>query len=475
MGVVYCGFDRQLNRTVAIKVLPPEFTHDTTFLHRFKNEILNSAKLDHPNIVQIYDVGEDHGTNYYVMQFIDGHDLRSEIARRGQFSLNEAIDVIYQVAKALDYAHQNGIVHRDVKPDNVLIDHQGIARVVDFGIAKTVEGTNMTGGMIGTPEYMSPEQARGEALDGRSDQYALGLVAYEMLTGRTPFKSETSQPWALVNMHISTPPPDPRQWQQVLPEYAVHALLQSLAKIPSYRFSTCVDFAAALRGDVSVTTPPISAFPQTVVSPMTPLATAGSLPPEMPYRRTSNQPIVVGVFGIVIACLLVGGGTMIYRPELVGIHQTLQQPRVPQPVAPPIKQAVPVKEPPQKIQQSNYEEDDYSDVGSEEPRIGKVVGKGARVRQSPSKDGVIIAQKETAPAMGTSVEILQKHNAWYYIRYNFHGKIIEGWTYAGLVASENSDDYGVTKIDGEWRAYDRQTNIVTDPFGRQYPLQLSDW
>jgi len=176
----------------------------------------------------------------------------------------------------------------------------------------------------------------------------------------------------------------------------------------------------------------------------------------------------MGVLGVVIACLLVGGGIMIYRPELIGLHPISQ---AAQSVSSPVAPAAPIKqEQAQQVTPPQDEESDYSD-GNEETRRGRVLGQGVRVRQSPSKDGMIIAQKGTSPARGSHVVILQKQNAWYLIQYNSHGRTVKGWTYAGLIDSENPGDYGVIKINGEWRAYDRQTNTVIDPLGQQYPLQ----
>ncbi|NLN74825.1 MAG: serine/threonine protein kinase [Armatimonadetes bacterium] len=248
MGVVYKARDIQLGRYVAIKVLPAEFGRDIQFLERFRREVLNSAKLDHPNIVHVYDVGVDNGCSYYVMQLVQGGSLRTEIDLSAQFEVERALLIVSQIAAALDYAHSAGIIHRDVKSDNILVDRHGNAQVVDFGIARSVDGTPMTGGIIGTPEYMSPEQARGEELDGRSDQYSLAIVAYEMLTGTTPFRSDTTQPWALVNKHITVQPPDPRTMRSDLPDQLSDALMQALAKNPDQRFSSCFDFAQALAG-----------------------------------------------------------------------------------------------------------------------------------------------------------------------------------------------------------------------------------
>ncbi len=246
MGVVYRSWDTQLNRVVALKMLLPEFTHDQQFLLRFKSEINNTARLQHQYIVAIYDVGVDWETHYFVMQFIEGQDLKSYLEEMGRLTVDKAVQILTQIATALDYANENGIVHRDIKPENILIDNYMVARVTDFGIARSLEGTRMTGGMLGTPEYMSPEQAKGEAVDGRSDQYSLAIVAYEMLTGTTPFRSSTTQTWALVNMHITVAPPHPRQLASELPDHLCSALLRGLAKFPEERFPTNVQFIRGL-------------------------------------------------------------------------------------------------------------------------------------------------------------------------------------------------------------------------------------
>ena len=232
MGVVYRAEDMQVKRTVAIKALPAVMTHNQELMKRFNSEVQHASKLEHPNIARVFDVGEDDGTHYYVMQYIDGSDLRAELKMKGRFSVDETIHIISQVADALDYAHSQGIVHRDIKPENILLDKEGDAHVVDFGIAKATEGTRTTRGMLGTPEYMSPEQVKGKSVDGRSDQYSLATVAYEMLTGRTPFKTEGDDPWAQINMHLNTPVPDPKTTVPDIPTYVANALLKALAKMP---------------------------------------------------------------------------------------------------------------------------------------------------------------------------------------------------------------------------------------------------
>jgi predicted Ser/Thr protein kinase len=255
MGVVYRAQDTQVKRTVAIKTLPAIMTHNPDLMRRFQAEVQHASKLEHPNIVRVYDVGEDDGTHYYVMQYIEGSDLRAELKQRGRYTVEAALAVISQLAEALDYAHSQGIVHRDIKPENILLDKAGIPHIVDFGIAKAVEGTRMTRGLLGTPEYMSPEQVKGNRVDGRSDQYSLAVLAYELLTGRTPFPTQGDDPWAQINMHLNTPPPNPRTTVPDLPTPVANALLQALAKDPGQRFKDCGEFVRALRGKVKARKP----------------------------------------------------------------------------------------------------------------------------------------------------------------------------------------------------------------------------
>jgi len=253
MGVVYRAEDAQVKRTVAIKTLPSIMTHNPELMRRFNSEVQHASKLSHPNIARVYDVGEDAGTHYYVMQYIDGKSLRELLIEKSRFTLEEALPILEQVASALDYAHSQGIVHRDIKPENILLDQADNAFVVDFGIAKAAEGTRTTRGMLGTPEYMSPEQIRGEAVDGRSDQYSLAVVAYEMLTGRTPFQTEGDDPWAQINQHLATAPPDPRQQCNELSVNASNALLLALEKGRNERFADCQTLINGLAGKTVVT------------------------------------------------------------------------------------------------------------------------------------------------------------------------------------------------------------------------------
>ena len=194
MAIVFKAREKQLEREVAIKVLPFSLAFDKEFVERFQREARTSAKLEHPSIIPIYRVGKSGRVIYFVMKFLRGKPLASVLAARGSLPPAEIRQVLVQVARALAYAHKGGIVHRDIKPDNIMFDEHGQAVVTDFGIAKAATGGKLTGtGMsIGTPHYMSPEQARAQQLDGRSDIYSLGVVAYQCLTGSVPFDGEDS-------------------------------------------------------------------------------------------------------------------------------------------------------------------------------------------------------------------------------------------------------------------------------------------
>ena len=210
MALVFKAKDRQLGREVAVKVLPHAMSFDAEFVERFQREARTSAQLEHPNIIPVYRVGRSGRSTYFVMKFLRGGSLSGVLKRRGRIPAPEIRRLLIECASALAYAHQRGIVHRDIKPDNVMFDEFGQSVITDFGIAKAVSGTRLTGtGMsIGTPHYMSPEQARAQPIDGRSDIYSLGVVAYQCLTGQVPFDGEDS--FAIGYQHISDPLPQPQ-------------------------------------------------------------------------------------------------------------------------------------------------------------------------------------------------------------------------------------------------------------------------
>jgi eukaryotic-like serine/threonine-protein kinase len=250
MAWVYQAHDPAFGRTVAVKVLAPKLSDETQFVERFLREARSMARLQHPHILPVYDVGEQHGTAYLVMLYVDGGSLHERLAatRQGRrLSLRDLLAMIRPIADALDYAHRHGVIHRDVKPQNILLTAQGYPFLTDFGIAKILDASGGTGSsltqanaVIGTPDYMSPEQGQGMPLDGRSDLYSLGIILYEVFTGRTPFRSQTpaETPLAVMMRHITTPPPPPRGINPQLPIALDAVLLRALAKQPGDRYPT---------------------------------------------------------------------------------------------------------------------------------------------------------------------------------------------------------------------------------------------
>jgi serine/threonine protein kinase len=252
MGTVYRAHQPSLSRWVAIKILSPNLEEDAEFFKRFKQEALATAALDHSNIIHIYDTGEDQWLHYIAMEYISGGNLFTRMkTRAGPLAVTEAVSIATQMALALDFAHRRGIVHRDVKPSNILLDPEGGRAVLsDLGIARALEGTRLTrtGITMGTPEYMSPEQAEGKPLDGRADLYSLGIVLYEMLTGHIPFQADT--PLALLYKHIHEAPTDPRQPNPAIPKKLAAVVQKALAKDPAKRFASGQQMADALLASV---------------------------------------------------------------------------------------------------------------------------------------------------------------------------------------------------------------------------------
>ncbi|HEY8291913.1 MAG TPA: protein kinase, partial [Thermomicrobiales bacterium] len=249
MAVVYRGWDLVLNRVVAIKVLREQYATNDSFLARFRREAQSAAGLSHPNIVNVYDVGRDGDTWYIVQELIDGTDLATLIRQRGQFTVPDAIEVMTQIAPALDYAHSHGIIHRDIKPHNILIDARGTAKVVDFGIAKGVNDIKMTdaGTALGTAGYISPEQATGSPLTAASDLYSAGVVLYEMLTGRLPFVGDTAVSVAM--QHVRNAPPPPSRFNAKIPRHVEAVILRAMEKLPDRRYLSGAEMVSALRGN----------------------------------------------------------------------------------------------------------------------------------------------------------------------------------------------------------------------------------
>ncbi len=246
MSSVYKAHDSLLERNVALKVLHQQYNDDEEFVERFKREARSVAQLQHPNIVTVIDRGEEEGRQYIVFEFIDGENLKEHVVRKGRLDVREALGVGIEVARALAFAHQQGLVHRDVKPQNVLLNGDGRAKVTDFGIARSVdvEGMTSTGMVLGTSNYIAPEQASGQAVDAYTDVYALGVVLYELLAGEVPFPGESFV--AVAMKHVHEPPPNLLEKRPDVPLRVAAAIDRALEKDPQERFPTMDAFAAEL-------------------------------------------------------------------------------------------------------------------------------------------------------------------------------------------------------------------------------------
>ena len=253
MAAVFRAQDLALERTVAIKVLPPDLSHDVRLVSRFHQEAKIAAKLDHPNIIPIYRVESESGLNYFVMKFVAGRSLDELLAPGQPVDVSFTMRVIAEAAAALGHAHQRGVVHRDVKPANIMLDADERVILTDFGISKAIESTSgltRTGIIVGTPDYMAPEQAMGVAVDGRADQYALACVGYHMLTGELPFPGDFAH--SVLHRHIYEEV-DPIAARRLdVPRAMTGALERALAKKPEDRFASMEEFAAALEGGEGV-------------------------------------------------------------------------------------------------------------------------------------------------------------------------------------------------------------------------------
>lgn len=254
MADVFKGKDHKLNRFVAVKILKDEFVDDKNFVRKFKEEAQAAAGLAHPNIVNVYDVGDEQNINYIVMELVEGITLKTYIEKKGRLTVKEATSIAIQVGAGLEIAHNNQIVHRDIKPQNIIISREGKVKVTDFGIAKSVSSNTNTSDAMGSVHYTSPEQARGGYSDAKSDIYSLGIVMYEMVTGRVPFDGETTVVVAV--KHLQEDIVSPRVYASDIPVSLEHIILKCTEKSPDRRYANVSELAADLKQ--SLVTPDVN-------------------------------------------------------------------------------------------------------------------------------------------------------------------------------------------------------------------------
>jgi len=292
MARVYRAHQESLDREVAVKVLPPWYAADRSFVERFQLEARLVARLSHPNIVTVHDASEQNGHLYIVMQLVDGGTLKHRLdmlhLQNRTMDSVEAIPIFVQLASALSYAHDQGIIHRDIKPVNVLCDHGGRAILSDFGIAKvlasTTNGLTRPGAGVGTPEYMSPEQCYGGPIDGRADIYALGVMLFEALTGQTPFVGDTYP--VLAHGHLHEPPPRPRLLNPAISPAVERVILTALQKDPAQRFPRAIEMGKALE----IARMPTSYSTPSQMSPAMPQMSPSRLFQQGGYPAHTTQP-----------------------------------------------------------------------------------------------------------------------------------------------------------------------------------------
>ena len=339
MAAVFRGYDPDLDRYVAVKVLAPHLTWDEMFVERFLREARAAARIKHPNIVTIHDVGQQAGWHYFVMEYLDGHSLTDLIQQRGPFPPQAVLGILRPVASALDFAHHNGLVHRDIKPGNIMVSPRGHVTLTDFGIARAAQETRLTGTgtIVGTPEYMSPEQAKGLSVDSRSDQYSLAVVAYELLSGDVPFKADSTL--ALMYKLVHEPPPPISETRTDLPSGVQPTLARALSKEPGARFATVTAFvddlqralagadtdtaaaAAATAGAAASAAAKVGArasMPAPITPPpATPRPEPAAVPRTTPPPQTPQDRSRTAIVGLSLAALAVLAATIIALSLLV--------------------------------------------------------------------------------------------------------------------------------------------------------------
>jgi beta-lactam-binding protein with PASTA domain/tRNA A-37 threonylcarbamoyl transferase component Bud32 len=442
MAEVYRARDIRLDRVVAVKTLREDLARDQTFQARFRREAQSAASLNHPSIVAVYDTGEDdHGpapVPYIVMEYVDGRTVRDLMHADRRLLPERALEITDGVLRALDYSHRNGIVHRDIKPANVMVTRAGDIKVMDFGIARAVSDAQatmtQTAQVIGTAQYLSPEQARGERVDARSDLYSTGCLLYELLTGRPPFTGDS--PVAIAYQHVTENPVPPSRLDPEIPPWADAIVMKAMAKDPAQRYQTAGEMRADIQRGLSgmpVNAPPTGAYQRTQrMGPATMMAappgyggSTSAIPayrydqPEDGYDEGHKNRWWLWVLGILIvlaaigavAYLLLAGGTKTYGvPQVNGLSQSKAEAKVRQAHLRPVS----VKQtnatvPPGHVISSN------PPYGNQEPAgtvVTLYVSSGPKLVQVPNVVGQNVSQAQnTLSSKGLSPHIRTNHNS----------------------------------------------------------------
>ena len=321
MGNVYKARDRETGETVALKLIKQEIASDQGMMERFKNELLFARKITHKNVCRVYDFNRIGGISYTSMEYVEGESLRSVLNRFGGLPLRKGIDLALQICSGLKEAHAQGIVHRDLKPENVMIDEQGNLKIMDFGIARSMEAaTHLTGAMVGTPAYMAPEQVAGKPVDYRTDIYSLGLILYEMFTGSQTFHADT--PVAVALKQMREEPVAPHEIDPAIPVFIERAILKCLQKDPGKRYQSVAELQTALRSPTGTGYPTAALAPSGAASLRTSRTTDAStfavpatlLPTTPKSKRTS--PVVWLLLGAFAVLVMLAGLSALARMKL---------------------------------------------------------------------------------------------------------------------------------------------------------------
>ena len=321
MADVWCAEDLQLGRKVALKLLHARFAEDQDFVERFRREASAAAGLQHPNVVSVYDRGEWEGTYYIAMEFLEGEVLKELVEREAPLDPDRAIELTIQILRAARFAHRRGIIHRDLKPHNVMVDHEGRAKVADFGIARSgASDMTETGSIMGTAHYLSPEQAQGHAVSAQSDLYSVGIILYELLTGRVPFDGDAAVAIAL--KQVSEEPVPPTHFNPMVTPQLEAVVLQALAKDPAYRFADADEFIAALEAARQGLAVPVEGAATTAFVPVGEEPVYAAVAPER--RRWWPWALLAAVVAVaaVVAILLLAQKEEKVIPKLIGADVT---------------------------------------------------------------------------------------------------------------------------------------------------------